>query len=139
MTADLIARLEAATEGSRALDEGIAGAIGWAQHDEMEVRADDNGELIPTFPVHGWLRPDGSFTRGLPMWSRSLDAADALRDADRFPILIVQHLGPVMGCGVRIGAFDTSDGEARPVMLDASARTEALARCIAALKARSAP
>jgi len=108
---DLIAKLEAATEGSRELDVGISGAIGWAINDDgLWANASHPTRLRAQIP--------GNFTR-------SIDAA--------LPGENIVYAEKSM----------TEDGKwlARQLMDDGTAlgaygHTEALARRIAALKAR---
>jgi len=68
---DLIARLEAATEGSRELDYLIHCALGWIDHDQG-----------------GWTRGDETTGEGWPAYTSSLDAALALAGERAYPVLL---------------------------------------------------
>lgn len=106
----LIAKLEAATEGSRALDDEIARAVfGWA-----------------------WTPEDGTNHIGVYNWTRSLDAALTLVSEEWFTLDVQQaaHVGYVWWWTLASMTTErTSHGESS---------APALSLCIAALKARMA-
>lgn len=60
---DLLARIEAATEGDNDLDRDIAIALGW---------------VPPAIGLPFWRYDDGNHWGALPDWSTSIDAAVAL-------------------------------------------------------------
>jgi hypothetical protein len=124
--AELIARLEAATEGSRELDEAIALTFGWTL----------DGQPTTAAPYR-WIAPKGGWHLTPPLFTESVDAAMSLvpkRGAggllwriilERKPL----HSGPAWIAEVREHAKNGGG---------AIAHTAALALCVAALKARSA-
>ena len=115
MTDDLIARLEAATEGSRELSDECLLAVGWK----------DAGKHLGQ-----WVRPDGSRLYKSDAPDPSQNAQDAidhvvpegwtgggrLCGGPRFPM---ELLGPVKGMALAVG------------------NTPALALCIASLRAHA--
>lgn len=115
MTADLMARLEAAVEGSRELDEAIADALGWMRGGEF-----------------WWKPPGGDYRMGAPGFTQSLDAALTLVPDGYSPNISgpVLHR-PVWGCDMRLLRTNSF-----PDGLGRSAPTPALAVCISALKAQ---
>ena len=112
--ADLIARLEAATEGSRGLDYRIAEASGWLYRGDEE------------FKEYGcnWFAPGISKGWQLPLFSTSLDAKLPGEDICEITRL---SLNPLRWEAWQFG-----------MEFCGTAHTEALARRIAALKAMKA-
>lgn len=131
--ADLIARLEQATEGSRELDAAIARAIG----NKVETIIVPEGH--PVFAAGGGLefmvRPDGSRS-SVPPYTTSLDAALTLvPEGWRVAEMkdgIPSDAGPY--CHVRLWCPVNSALGHRH---GASGITPALALCIAALRAHA--
>lgn len=125
MTPDLITRLEAAAEGSRELDRGVAFAVklpfpSWASFNEHAARHDYGTSFI----AHGpWIM------ERIPPLTTSIDAAVALF-AERLP-----------GWAWRISAYVNSRPEAliwqagKEAPQRVAAATPALALCIALLRA----
>jgi len=111
----LIERLEAAPEGNRELDAELYTAL-WPQGVyEAPHTAEDCFERTPPYTT-------------------SLDAALTLIDKEKFPILVLQGMGPA-GFYARVGMRDVS---VAALYGEGVAPTPALALCIAALKARDA-
>jgi hypothetical protein len=109
--ADLIARLEAAPEGSRELSDTVAVAAGW------------NHQPNVTHNFH-WRSPEGYSRPDRPAYTTSLDAK--LPDEE---IVEVKRMADGTWIAVAMGTDDEYESEAY---------TEPLARRAAALKARAA-
>ncbi len=111
MSADLIARLEAATEPSTSLDDAISDFLG---------------------------RPDAQFTSESRRYTSSIDAALTLVPADLPYWTVVRRdtpLGKMTSEAVLTNGELFMSGRRRAV--DVWGHTPALALCIAALKARA--
>ena len=76
---------------------------------------------------------DGPFEFSADDPTQSFDAAMALRDRDRLPILVLQEAG-ILSSFARLAVFNTAEGAIEPVMFDGEAKTLQLALCIAAIK-----
>ncbi len=117
---DLIARLEAASEGSEDLNEAVALATGWEQ------RWHEMGPVL-------WHEPGmaACLEQSLPTFTISLDAALTLLPEGWW----VQHIGHNLGgWGCRI----ETQGKSIPASVHIPRfKTPALALCITALKARA--
>lgn len=125
---DLIARLEAAKEGSEEISREIAEAIGWRQE---YVGDDSRGYFVPRYAV--WFDPSNARKEAgqlYPPFSQSLDAALTLVPADRNTILKIYEPGE------HVAFCLPKDGGRSETWTKAA--TPALALCIAALKAREA-
>jgi hypothetical protein len=115
LTPDLIARLEAATEGGRELDEEIANRVGHAHSIETALGPD--------------IVYDPPYPSGVPRcnparYTTSIDAALTLTE-DFYGIRLVRHAKTKRWRAMLMGCTGCS-------------KTPALAVCIAVLKARSA-
>ena len=122
----LLVDLEAATGPSRELDAKIARAVGW--------RWDWGGVL-----GWEWVAPEGRM-RGLPHFTESIDCAMTLVPPTHFYLLIFGCKADGYTCSL---GGDELRGEgiihyADPAVLKAHAKTEPLALCIAAVRARLA-
>ena len=138
----VITELEVAKAGSRKLDAEIGLTV---QPDLPEPMGECRAYLKRPDTIDGcepgtlWLvQRSGLSLRSMMPYTTSIDAALTLRDADKFPICIVQDMGPVMGVSARIAVIDTSGSTPQPITHDGQAKTIPLALCIAALKAREA-
>ena len=146
---DLIEKLEAAPEGSRAFDNQVALATGWVRLTPSEVKRRHGGWIHPSD-----TRKDGSFNyqtdldslHGTDIWrdplpyTTSIDAALTLvpegwwisriyQDEDGFEVTLIDPSSDEgMGTPNYVEAVLMADGNGIP--------TIALALCIAALKAR---
>ena len=123
----IIAKLEAATDGSRELDAAIAESIGWTR-DQRDI----NGNWR-------WLAPKGPYTQLLPKWTTSIDAALTLVPEDWAGQGSIHWPGYDAGrlinrAFVRLHHYLSSGGGPR---VDGYGATPALALCITALKARA--
>ncbi len=116
--ADLIAKTEAALEGSPKLNAMIAEALDWTFM--------SGWALSESY----WIAPDDSHHEMPPPWTESLDAALTLVP-EGWGWGANQHSGLC-----RANVRNESNGETLP--LPVGAPTPALALCIAALKARAA-
>ena len=121
----LLAELEAATGPSRELDAKIALAVGWRERDGMFGRE--------------WISP-AHLMAELPFFTKSLDAAMTLVPPTHFYLLIFGCKADGYTCSL---GGDELRGEgiihyADPAVLKAHAKTEPLALCIAAVRARLA-
>lgn len=115
---DLIARLEAATEGSRELDADIALVNGWEKVDPFS-------EDVCGPP---WRQiATGYRTMSCPEFSTSLDAALTLVPEEEKGSFTLHVFEGGESAQAHVGEFEQGD-----------AKTGPLALCIAALKARSA-
>lgn len=125
---DLVAKLEAATEGSRELDIEIALASGWTP---LQVECVDG-------PATFYCEPGmhGAFT-AVPKFSDSLDAALSLVP-EGFNWAVYGHWRlPIEKPVFRYSAtVEVNDGKNVTGEHSAEATTPALALCIAALKSR---
>lgn len=111
--ADIIAKLEQATEGSRELDAEIAAAT-W-----------DGAQVSKTRP---WLVTQHGINRDPPRYTTSIDAARTLVPKSKAIALDIFADGTAL-CGLEDSPDLTNGTDVYP--------TPALALCIAALKARS--
>lgn len=124
MTADIIARLEAAERGSRELDGEIAKLFGWAVYKYADKRRPE-GFALAWFPpenVYGKKEP--------PEFTTSLDAIAALT-AEKLPGTSRSSFASGvegMPCRACIWFVDGPESSG-------NAKTEPLARCIALLRA----
>lgn len=145
---ELIARLEAAAEGSEALDAAIVAAIDWrpewCSKDGGELWVDDSDPHL----IAVRLNTTGQRSRGqppigaFPAFTTSLDAALTLRPADwRWQVsdrAVPPHKGRAFlnnGASMIIGMAGARNPAFR--YQECTAGTAALAICIAALRARS--
>lgn len=117
---NLIAELEAATEGSRDLDGEIALSLGWVKHHAGWAH---------------WTTPEGLENQHVPFFSDSLDAALTL-----VPEGWVWHVQIDYELPGRANLYNAVPGgkDDPPVHVQADGATPVLALCIASLKARQA-
>ena len=122
---DLIARLEAASEGSRELSDEVARGLGWTTEQVEDMWCN---------PVKIWLNPQKQYMRSLtfaPDFTRSIDAAiTAVPGGFGWEISVYATLTP------KAIVWDADIRDQGPLFEQASASTAPLALCAAALKAR---
>ena len=119
---DLIARLEQATEGSHELNAAIGALLGW-----QPPKRDDG--VRPRWAL--WLAPDGN-AKQLPWFSESLDAK---LPGENIVVVYAPKYGPPERAHFLSWAA-THRNDKHPTFVEGYGRTEALARRVAALKAR---
>lgn len=135
---ELIAEMERAREGAKALDQQIALVLGWTYHPENAQRT-----------INWWIDADGNERLDFPAWTRSLDAAMTLVPegccpwsadfsvAGRFSWTL--HLtGENYENWCRSLPTPSSDEDIPPCSWIGVGKTAPLALCIAALRARMA-
>ena len=126
----LLAKLEAATEGSGKLSWDIAEALGWTKY----------WNSLTIYLPPGATEESGPWHDKPPAFSESLDAAMTLVPPTHFYLLIFGCKADGYTCSL---GGDELRGEgmihyADPAVLKAHAKTEPLALCIAAVRARLA-
>ncbi|MDX0498674.1 hypothetical protein CN074_21580 [Sinorhizobium medicae] len=118
----LIARLESAEMGERAMDAAIGRLLGWRKKVEYVKRSDDGAAVKRTL----WVVPAGNETGIVPQFTTSIDAA----------MLLVNEMAADGAGGV-----SWANGKGTAIIGDGPycvAATPALALCIAALRAKKA-
>ena len=129
---DLIKRLQEAPEGSRGLDNQVALAVGWVRLSPSQIKRRHGGWIHPSD-----TRKDGSFN--YPTDLDSLHGTDIWRDPSPYTTSIDAALP---GEDIRVvtmlcdGMWEAQAFDKNGNYQIGEANTEALARRIAALKAR---